>query len=456
MINVYFFFRSASISAMGVLVAAFLFCPVPARSMDLKTFTLANGLQGMVIENHRLPMVTHMVWYRVGSADDPPGQSGIAHLLEHMMFKGKIDPFKEEFSRIISRNGGVYNAATDNNTTFYYQTIAANRLELVMQLEAERMRALAFSPADFQTEYEVVREERRLWVDTQPEALLYERVQAALWGIHPYRNPVIGWDHELKALKQEEVIAFHTRWYAPNNAFIIVTGDVTVDHVQRLAEKHYGNLPARPVPNRLRPPLPTPRADTVIEMRHPEVRQPSWSRVYAVPSRRTPTERTVTPYAAYVLVELLEYHSNNRLYQSLVIDKKLALDVQISYGEYDVDFGTFIIDASPRGEEEIPDMVEAINTELNRFLENGVTAEDVAHAQSRLQAEQIYLGDSLDEIAGIMGKFMSDGQTLNDIVAWPERIAAVTPQDVMATAKRIFKESPHVSGVLCATPPATP
>lgn len=456
MSDVFRFFRAASILLMGVLVAALFFCPVPAWAMDLKTFTLSNGLQGIVIENHRLPMVTHMVWYRVGSADELPGRSGIAHLLEHMMFKGKREPFAEEFSRVISHNGGSDNAFTSYDTTGYYQTIAADRLELVMQLEAGRMHALAFSPTDFQTEHEVVREERRMSIDTMPKALLIERLQATLWGIHPYRNPIIGWDHELKSLKQEDIVAFHALWYAPNNAFVIVAGDVTVDQVRRLAEKHYGVLPARAVPERLRPPPLTPRADAVIEMRHPEVRQPLWSRVYIAPGHHHPMERTSHPYAAHVLSELLGSGSSSRLYQSLVVDKKLAVDVQSDYDGLAIDFGTFALYASPRGEGEMPDMVEAIETELKRFLEKGVSAEEVAYAKSCLHAERIYHGDSLSGNAWEVGMSVSSGQTPNDVAAWPERIAAVTPEDVMAVAEQIFKENPHVSGVLRATSPATP
>jgi len=250
--------------------------PADQKLFDAKTFTLDNGLQVVVVEDHRVPVVSHMVWYRVGAADEPPGASGIAHLLEHLMFKGTANIEPGQFSKIVARHGGQDNAFTSSDYTAYYQNIAAEHLAMVMEMEADRMRNLRIDPAEVMTERDVVIEERLTRTENEPAALLGERLDMALWMTHPYRNPVIGWQHELSQLDQDDAGLFYKQWYAPNNAIVVVSGDVTPDEVKRLAERYYGPLERGPEFKRERPGELPPEAATRVVMEHPRVAQPQW------------------------------------------------------------------------------------------------------------------------------------------------------------------------------------
>ncbi|KAF0145652.1 MAG: mitochondrial processing peptidase [Rhodospirillaceae bacterium] len=429
---------------MGTLISS----PAASWIPNVKSFPLDNGLQVVVIENHRLPMVAQMVWYRVGSADEPPGKSGIAHMLEHMMFKGTREVSGDEFSRLVARYGGINNAATSYDWTIYYEIIAADQLELIMRLEADRMRNLTFDAEAFRTEHEVVREERRSRVDNVPGALLSEYMDAALWGEYPYRNPIIGWSHELKSLSAEGVTSFYNRWYAPNNAVLVVAGDVHVDQVRLLAEKYYGILPSREVPARIRPDGLSPWADMVVDARHPDVQSPWWSRAYVAPSYVQPMGRATHPYALQVLASLFGEGANGRLYRALVIEQKLAVEVEVVYSGGGLGFGTLQFLITPQEGVERSAMVAALEAEIKRLLEEGVTSEEVKRAKSHLQIEIVYTLDSLEAVAETVGSFISHGQTMADVMAWPERIAAVGPEDVMAVAQLVFGESPRVNGFL--------
>lgn len=436
-----------------VLGAALLSAlPAAARVFDPETFTLANGMQVVVIPNHRLPMITQMVWYRVGAADEPPGKSGIAHLLEHMMFKGTADVAPGDFSKIVARNGGRDNAFTSSDYTGYYQTIAADRLELVMKLESDRMANLKIDPDIFRTEQQVVQEERRTRTDNEPSALLDERVDAALWVTHSYKNPVIGWDHELKALTREDAVTFYQHWYGPNNAVLVIAGDTSTAQVKPLAEKYYGALPKRDGIDRARNRALPPRADAVITMRHPHVEQPSWTRHIIAPSY-TLTEKPADPYALQVLSELLGGGTTSRLYQGLVVERKLASSAGAAYGPNAVDFGRFSVSASPREGVAMPQVEAALLAELDRLVKGGVTADEVNRAKTRLRASVIYARDSLQTGAQVLGGALSTGQSVEDVETWPERIAAVTAADVTEAARLVLTEKPNVTGILL---PATP
>ncbi|MEO5375259.1 MAG: insulinase family protein [Alphaproteobacteria bacterium] len=422
--------------------------PVAAKVFDPETFTLANGMQVVVIPNHRLPLVTQMVWYKVGAADEPPGRSGLAHMLEHMMFKGTGQVPPGEFSKIVARNGGRDNAFTSSDYTGYYQTIAADRLELVMKMEADRMVNLRLDPETFRTERDVVREERRSRTDNEPSALLNERMDAALWMLHPYRNPIIGWDHELRELTRDQALDFYHRHYAPNNAVLLVAGDVTVETLKPLAEKYYGVLPRRDVPPRARIRDLPPRADVVIEMRHPDVQQPSWSRQYMAPSYNFDQGHPTWPYALQVLSEVLGGGTTSRLYQSLVVNRKLAASAGSSYGSSAVDLGTFSVHASPNPGVPIAEVQALLEAELARLLKDGVSDSEVARARKRLVASVAYARDSLSTGARVLGAALSTGQTVADVEAWPDRINAVTAAEVTAAARGVLGSGPHVSGLL--------
>ncbi|MGB1027185.1 MAG: M16 family metallopeptidase, partial [Rhodospirillaceae bacterium] len=322
--------RAAVVSMVlaGLALGFALAPPARAEIFNPETFTLDNGLQVVVLPNHRVPVVHHMVWYRVGAADEPPGKTGLSHLVEHMMFKGTETLGPNQFSRIVARNGGRDNAFASSDFTGYHQTIAKEHLEMVMGMEADRMVNLSLAEEDFLTELEVVREERRSRVDNEPSALLNERLDQALWVVHPYKNPIVGWEHELKSLTREDVLAFYKAHYGPENAIVVISGDVTAQEVQPLAEATYGQVPNQGIEPRMRDrSLPLP-AEATITLQHAQVGQASLTRRYVAPSYNLDPEQDV--YALQVFQEIVGSGSTGKLYRSLVIDQEIA----VSAGAY--------------------------------------------------------------------------------------------------------------------------
>src|SRR5690606_23072163 len=253
---------------------------------DPKTATLDNGLQVVVLEDHRAPIVTHMVWYRVGSADEAPLKSGLAHFLEHLMFKGTKSLAPGEFSAVVARNGGQENAFTSYDYTAYFQNVSVDKLPLFMELEADRMQNLQLTDEVVAPELKVVLEERSQRTDSKPGGLFSEQFRAAQYLAHPYRMPVIGWRHELETLTTQDAIDWYNKYYAPNNAILIVAGDVKAEEVFALADKYYGPIPAKPLPERKRVMEPPQLAKRTVEMTDPRVREPSWRQSYLGPLSR--------------------------------------------------------------------------------------------------------------------------------------------------------------------------
>ncbi len=423
---------------------------VVAGVFNPETFTLKNGFQVVVIPNHRVPVVTVMVWYRVGAMDEPPAKSGLAHLLEHLMFKGTETLKPGEFSAIVARNGGRDNAFTTQDYTAYFESIAVDRLELVLRLEAERMTGLRLSQRDFEPEREVVLEERLGRIDNNPGALLDEELRALLFANHPYRLPVIGWAHEIQALTRADAVRFYRDWYAPNNAFLVLAGDVTAESVRPLVEKYFGSIPARPLPERAVWKEPPRRGDRRIVLKHPRVRQPSWSRRYLAPSYVFGERRRA--YALEVLAELLGGGATSRLYRTLVVDQKIAVGAGAWYGPDARGPGEFGLFATPRPGL-APERVErAVEAEIKRLLEEGVTEEEVRRAIGRLQAAAIYARDSLNAPARIVGTALAIGETVEDVEAWPDRIGAVTAQEVNEAARKILGARGAVTAILLPEP----
>ena len=287
-----------------------------------ESFNLENGLKVVVVEDHRAPVVTHMVWYKVGSADEPVGQSGIAHFLEHLMFKGTKRFKPGEASKIISKNGGNENAFTSFDYTAFYQTVAPDKLELVMDIEADRMQNLQLEEKDVIAERDVVLEERRTRTDNSDAALFREQIAAAMYLNYPYRIPIIGWADEIRALTKEMALKFYERWYSPNNAILIVAGAVDPGEVRRLATKYYGAIPAKNLISRNRVEEPLQIAARRLTMESKQVGQASWSRRYSAPSYRY--GETKHAFALQVLNAIIGGGTTSRLYQSLVVDKSLA------------------------------------------------------------------------------------------------------------------------------------
>ena len=416
-----------------------------------ETAMLANGLQLVVIPNHRSPVVTHMIWYKVGAADETAGHSGIAHLLEHLMFKGTKTRGAGEFSAIVSRNGGQENAFTSWDFTAYHQSVAKDRLSLVMELEADRMTNLVLSDQQVAAEKQVVLEERRQRVDNDPGATLDIYADGILFFNHPYRRPIIGWEDEIRALTAEDVLAFYRRWYAPNNAVLVVAGDVTLDEVRPLAEKHYGVVPRAETPARLalsEPPAKTPRR---IEHVDPRVRQETWERTYIAPSARYGATGLAQPLE--VLAHVLGGGPSSRLYRELVVEAGIA-DQADAWYEADVRGpARLVIDVQPREGIALAAVEEAVDGILARMVTDGVDAGEVERSRRRLQAEAVFARDSLSDGAQVLGRALAIGLPIEHVEQWPERIATVGKKEVDAAAKAVLDPGGSVTALLRADGP---
>jgi zinc protease len=418
-----------------------------AAVFNPQTFTLSNGLQVVVVENHRLPVVRQLLFYRVGASDDPPGKSGLAHYLEHLLFKGTKTVAPGEFSKIVARNGGRDNAFTSNDTTAYYQTVSKDRLELIMRLEADRLANLKIAPEEAVPELQVVIEERRSRVDNRPAAQFDEHMEAALYMNHPYRVPVIGWQHELKALTVQDALDFFKNHYGPNNAILIIAGDVTVDEVRPLAEKYYGGIPPNPaIKPRVRLQEPPQRAARRVVMHSPRVREASFSREYLAPSHTS--VETKHGYALEILSDILGGGTTSRLYRKLVIEKKLALGVS-AYYDGDV-FGpaAFGFGLRPRSNIDVGEVEAGLDSEIKRLIADGVSDEELATAKKRLMAGAVFARDSLRRGAVAIGTAITAGMSIADVENWPDRIKAVTREQVLAAARHTLRPERSVTGLL--------
>lgn len=432
------------------LMALFAVCILPARAsaevFSPKEFELANGLKVVVIENRRAPMVMQMVWYRVGAADEEPGESGLAHFLEHLMFKGTKTVKPGEFSRLVAQVGGRENAFTSYDFTAYFQQVAAHELEKMMRLEADRMQNLVLTDEVVLPERDVVLEERRSRTDNSPAAQLREQQRRALYLNHPYGRPVIGWMSEIKALTTENALAFYRKHYAPNNAMLIVAGDVTVARVKELAEKYYGPIPRRVVPERVRPQEPPHRSSRRVTLRSERVNLPSWSRVYLAPSYAAGERQHA--YALDILAQVLGGGSTSRLYRKLVVERGIASSAGAWYSGDGLDYGEFGLYASPKAGGDVEALEAAVLEELEAAIKEGFDPADIARAKKLTAAGAIYARDGIRAGPNAFGRAFTQGQTIADIESWPERISAVTPEQVMAAAKAVLDERRSVTSVL--------
>jgi len=431
---------------LGLLVVAAAPASVRAAVFSPQTFTLENGLEVVVVTNRRAPIVVHMMWYRVGAADEPAGKSGIAHFLEHLMFKGTKSVPPGEFSKIVARNGGTDNAFTTHDYTGYFQKVARDKLELVMGLEADRMQNLVLTDRVVLPERDVVLEERRSRIENDPSAQLYEQTQTALYLHHPYRIPVIGWKHEIEKLTTGDALDFYRRFYAPNNAILIVAGDISAEELRPLSEKYYGPVPRGPEIARRRAAEPPRYAATRLEMESPRAGQPSWTRYYTAPGYRTANGREA--YALEVLSEIFGGGATSRLYRALVVEKGIASSAGSWYSPNDFDMSSFGLSGSPRQGHDIAALEAAIEAEIAKLLADGVTEDEVARARNSLLAGAVYARDSLSTAPNIFGRALTTGSSVEDVEQWPERIEEVTAEDVNAAARRLFTPRNAVTGIL--------
>ena len=415
-------------------------------------FKLANGMQVVVIPDHRAPVVTHMVWYRVGAADEPPGTSGIAHFLEHLMFKSTNKIPSGEFSKIVSRLGGQDNAFTSQDATAYFQRVAKDRLEQVMQMEADRMVNLKLTEQEVLTERDVILEERRSRVENNPQAILDEQMNAALYYTHPYGIPVIGWEHEMATLSREDALVFYKRHYAPNNAILVVSGDVTPEEVRRAAQESYGQVPANPtIAPRKRVVDPEPRAARRVELKDPRAGKPSLQRYYVAPSYVTAAPGEAE--ALELLLKIAAAGSTSRIYQKLVVEDKIASSAGGWYSGSGLDSGKIAVYAVPADGVGLDRVEAAIDGVLAELRDKGVTEAELERAKTAYLADYIYESDNQATLARRYGWGLVIGRTVADIDAWPERIAKVTLGDVKKAAVTYLDLRRSVTGTLLPVAP---
>ncbi len=420
---------------------------------DIKSFHLDNGLDVVVIPDHRAPVVTHMVWYRNGSADDPPCKSGIAHFLEHLMFKGTAKHKQGEFSEAVAELGGQENAFTSNDYTAYFQRVAKEHLPVLMEFEADRMTNLVLTDEVVAPERDVVLEERRMRTDTDPGAQLSEAVQAALFPHHPYGTPIIGWMHEIEDLGREDALTYYKRFYTPENAILIVAGDVAADEVLALAKATYGAIPARGAqPKRKRPREPEPRAHRLVTLADEKVEQPSHQRVYLTPSYGT--AKAGEAEALELLSHLLGGGQTSLLYRKLVVEQKIAVAAGAYYLGTALDDTRFWTYAMPAPDISLEALDAAIAGVIADVARDGVDGADLARAKTRLIADAIYAQDSQSSLAQWYGAALCTGAAIEDIQQWPQRIDAVSAEAVRQACAKWLEARRSVTGFLLpAAPP---
>lgn len=432
------------------VLAVLLSLPAAAFASDNVTaFQLENGMDVVVIEDDRAPVVTHMVWYRVGAADEPAGQSGIAHFLEHLMFKGTETLAPGEFSSVVARNGGSDNAFTSQDYTAYFQRIAADRLDLVMGMEADRMSNLRLAESDVRTERDVILEERNQRVENSPSALFREQKSATQYLNHPYGIPIIGWQHEIRELDRAAALSFYQTHYAPNNAILVVAGDVTPDKVRALAEKHYGVIEANSdLPPRIRPQEPPQLAERRLSLRDARVSQPYVNRAYLAPERDSGAQQEAA--ALYLLAQVLGGGQTSVLNERLQIEQKIAVQAGAWYSGTSLDQTTLEFVVVPAAGVTLAEAEDALDEVLTEFVETGPEPEHLERLKMQLRAEEIYDRDDASGLARRYGAALTSGLTVEDVQAWPDLLQDVTAEQIVAAARRVLDPKASVTGQLLA------
>ncbi len=418
-----------------------------AADPDVSHFTLANGLEVVVIPDHRAPVVTHMIWYKVGAADETEGKSGLAHFLEHLMFKGTALHPGDAFSQAVSAIGGQENAFTTDDYTAFFQRVPREHLKEMMALEADRITGLVLTDAVVRPELNVVLEEQNMRVANNPNSRLGEQMDAALYLNHPYRRPTIGWRPEIEKLDRAQALDFYKRFYTPNNAIVIVAGDVTAAEVKADAEATYGKVaPRADIGPRLRPKEPPAEAPRTVTLADPRVEQPSVSRYYLTPSRTT--AKPGESEALEVLAFALGGGSSSRLYRALVVDQGVAVNAGAYYSGTELDYGKFAVFAAPKPGKTLHDVETAVDAILAEAAENGITADELELAKNRLIADAVYAQDNQASLARWYGAGLATGETVESIRQWPDAIRSVTADAVREAARTWLSAKASVTGYL--------
>ena len=428
--------------ARTALLAVFL---VPAAAVaqtsgQVTDFMLDNGMQVVVVEDHRAPVVQHMLWYRAGSADEPKGSSGVAHFLEHLLFKATDKMESGEFSKVVAANGGRDNAFTSYDYTAYFQRVAADRLELMMTMEADRMKNIRLTPENIATERDVIIEERNQRTENNPQALFGEQLSAAQYLNHRYGTPIIGWMHEMEELDLDDALSFYELYYSPNNTILVVSGDVAPDEVRVLAEKHYGPIPRNPdLPERLRTEEPRQNAERRVIFRDARVAQPYISRSYLVPERDSGAQESAA--ALTILSEILGGGTTSFFTEKLQFDTQVSTYTAAWYSSVSLDDTTFRMIIVPAEGVSLEEGEAALDQAFAEFLETGVDEEQLERIKLQIRASEVYAQDNVDGIANRYGRALTSGLTIEDVQAWPAILDAVTAEDIMQAANLLRREA---------------
>ena len=438
------------ISSAGIAVLAALATPLLAAELTgatISDFALANGLELIVIPDHRAPVVTHMIWYKVGAADETAGKSGLAHFLEHLMFKGTAKNPAGSFSQVVATVGGQENAFTSNDYTAFYQRVPSEQLKVVMEFEADRMTGLQLTDQVVLPEREVILEEQNQRIGNNPRARFGEQIDAALYLNHPYGKPVIGWRHEMEQLSRDDAIGFYRRFYAPNDAVVIVAGDVEPETVRKLAEETYGKVARHAgILPRQRPQEPPPVAVRSLTLADPHVEQPIVERAYLVPSFHT--AKPGQSEALEVLAHILGSGNNSRLYRTLVVDKRVAVSAGAFYDSLAFDMSKLSVVLAPRQGVSLPQLEADADTVLAEVIGKGVSAEELERAKFSMIADAVYTQDNQISMARWYGTAVMSGATVDDVRRWPDRIRAVTAAQVQDAARLWLDRRRSVTGYL--------
>jgi zinc protease len=431
-----------------VALAGAVICAARVEAAPTITdFKLDNGLEVVVIPDHRAPVVTHMIWYKVGAADETPGKSGLAHFLEHLMFKGTEKNPGDAFSQDVAEIGGQENAFTTSDYTGFFQRVPREHLKEMMALEADRITGLVLTDEVVKPELNVVLEEQNMRVANNPVGRLGEQMDAALYLNHPYGRPAIGWRHEIEKLSRDDALAFYRRFYTPNNAVVIVAGDVSAEEVKAAAEATYGKVARRAEDNpRQHPMEPVQEAPRTVTLADSKVEQPSVTRNYLVPSDST--AKPGESEALDVLTNILGSGSNSRLYRTLVVDKGIALNAGASYASTALDYAKLGVYGVPKPGVTLRQVEDGIDAVLADVVEHGVTADELDSAKSRLIAEAVYAQDNQATLARWYGAAIACGQTVDMVQAWPDHVRAVTADAVQTVARQWLDRRRSVTGYL--------
>ena len=412
----------------------------------VSSFSLDNGMKVVVIEDHRAPVITHMVWYRAGASDEKLGKSGVAHLLEHLLFKETENVKNGEFSKTVEAIGGSDNAFTSQDYTGYFQRVSKDYLELMMFYESDRMQNLKVSELDFATELQVVIEERSQRTDTNPGALFNEQNMAALYLNHPYGIPIVGWRHELDELKREDVLEFYRTYYSPNNAILIVSGDVDPRNVELLANNYYGSLKnTSNLGARKRPTEPPQIAQRRIIFEDERVSQPYITRTYLAKERNAGQQREAAVLT--LLADLIGSDGiQSLLGKSLQLDKKVAIYTSAYYGGLSYDETHFSFILAPNNEVSLSEIELELDNIIDKFIFDGIDESHLERIKFQYEAQQIYSLDSAYSQARRFGVALTSGLTVDDVLSWPDLIQDIKPSEILNAAISLFKKEKSVTG----------